>query len=110
LTGLAVAVLVFLADFFGLIRVGSTYFWEIRCESTKGTVIDHKVVDNVDDALLAVILGLVQLIFSVFIFLFLVGVILGVNLRRIQNFEGRLSILNDLLQISVFFDSIVDFV
>jgi hypothetical protein len=89
--------------------------WEFRCESGKGIVTVHKVVDNVDDALLAVILSFVQLIISVYIFLFLflvgiLGLILGFTLRRIQNFEGSLSILNDLLQISVFFNSFFDFV
>ena len=92
------------------------YVWEIRCESVKGISTVHKVVDNVDDALLAVSLSFVQLFVSVFIFLLflflfgILGFIHGLNLRRVQNFEGRLSILNDLLQVFLFFDNFVDFV
>lgn len=64
----------------------------------EGTNTGHEIIDNVNDTIFAVLLGLVELIFGVFVFLFWVN-----------DFEGSFSTLNNLLNIFAILDSFVNF-
>ena len=61
----------------------------------------HEIIDNANDAILAVLLGLVELFFCVF---------LVFTLFWVHNFEGSFGFLNNLLQIITILNSLVNLV
>ena len=67
----------------------------------EGTVTDHETINKVNDTIFAVLLGLVELVIGFFALI--------ITLFWVNNFEGSLSLLNDLLNIFAILNSLVNF-